>query len=468
MADLTPIVSWSAVLQLETNTPALGGAGGVMNAQAQALLNRTEWLNENKLGKDGPQAIDANSTSPTLRITQRGIGHAFVVEDQASDTTPFVIDQSGRINKGGTTWFAAFGSFVPETQLVGNASQSSLLLNSWQSGSNVPSRLCFARGDSNTPGDFSDAVDNNDTLGAVEFAGSDGAKFVQAARIDVSVDGTGAGLDSMPGRIIFSTTPVGGSAPVEAMRINSAQSLSLGPTAAQAGTNFRISKALTGNATAYGIVQNGVIQPDVVTVYGVLGTLGSAANAGAPYTIANIYHYGASQGTYNADSTVTNQFGFSALSSLTGAANNYGFHSNLATATGRWNFFANGTAPNWFAGDVRSGTVITEYVLPASVNADATLTASQLRNHIVDSTPTGNITLTLPTGANLDAAFQQLQNGQGFEWSVINLAAATHTVTVAANTAHSVVGNMVVQPGTSGRFLSRKTASNTFQTLRIA
>jgi len=45
MANLTPVNSFDDVIQLETNTIALGGVGGIMNAQAQALLNRTAYLN---------------------------------------------------------------------------------------------------------------------------------------------------------------------------------------------------------------------------------------------------------------------------------------------------------------------------------------------------------------------------------------------------------------------------------------
>ena len=44
MANLIPTPGWDDVLQLETNTPVLGGPGGVANAQAQSLLNRLEYL----------------------------------------------------------------------------------------------------------------------------------------------------------------------------------------------------------------------------------------------------------------------------------------------------------------------------------------------------------------------------------------------------------------------------------------
>jgi hypothetical protein len=47
--------------------------------------------------------------------------------------------------------------------------------------------------------------------------------------------------------------------------------------------------------------------------------------------------------------------GFKAESTLTGATNNYGFYSDIAAAAGRYNFYANGTADNYFAGNVGIG-----------------------------------------------------------------------------------------------------------------
>lgn len=44
MANLTPTPGFGPVFQLETSTQALGGPGGPMNLQAQALLNAVEAL----------------------------------------------------------------------------------------------------------------------------------------------------------------------------------------------------------------------------------------------------------------------------------------------------------------------------------------------------------------------------------------------------------------------------------------
>lgn len=56
MANLTPTPGWDAVPQLETTTQAIAGPGGIMNAQAQALLDRTE-----KLKNDLASKVDANA-----------------------------------------------------------------------------------------------------------------------------------------------------------------------------------------------------------------------------------------------------------------------------------------------------------------------------------------------------------------------------------------------------------------------
>lgn len=61
MANLTPVAGLDPVFQLETSTLALGGPSGPMNFQAQALLNRTEYLRE---AIQGVIADLASSTDP--------------------------------------------------------------------------------------------------------------------------------------------------------------------------------------------------------------------------------------------------------------------------------------------------------------------------------------------------------------------------------------------------------------------
>ncbi len=112
------------------------------------------------------------------------------------------------------------------------------------------------------------------------------------------------------------------------------------------------------------------------------------------------------------------------------------------------------------------GTIVRTQVAPANNNTSVTLTIANLKTGILTGTPAANINYTLPTGTLTDGGFVSLGNDMGFEWSVISLAA--FTITILAGVTHTVVGNMVVAANSQGRFLSRKTAANTFVTYRIA
>lgn len=110
----------------------------------------------------------------------------------------------------------------------------------------------------------------------------------------------------------------------------------------------------------------------------------------------------------------------------------------------------------------------TDQVVAVNSDISSTATAASILGGIRTGTPATDINLQLPTGASLESAFVDLQLNQGFSWSVINLAAATYKITVTANDGHTVIGNMAVAAATSGRFLTAKTALNTFVTYRIA
>ena len=115
-----------------------------------------------------------------------------------------------------------------------------------------------------------------------------------------------------------------------------------------------IGKNITGAVTAQAVRVSGqIIQSDVTSEARAFISLVGTANAS--FTCGNLEHFYAGQGTFGTGSTVTDQYGFMAASSLTGATNNYGFYSNIASGTGRWNFYAAGTADNYFAGNVGIG-----------------------------------------------------------------------------------------------------------------
>lgn len=111
----------------------------------------------------------------------------------------------------------------------------------------------------------------------------------------------------------------------------------------------------------------------------------------------------------------------------------------------------------------------TEQVVAVNSDISSTATAASILGGIRTGTPAADIDLQLPTGVSVESAtFAGLHLNHGFSWSVINLAATTYAITVTANDDHTVIGNMVVAAATSGRFLTAKTALNTFVTYRIA
>jgi hypothetical protein len=378
------------------------------------------------------------------------------------------IDSSGRLLVGTSTTgkYDLFGA--PILQIEGTTSTTSQL--GIIRNENGPNGSAIILGKSRGTTNGSDTIVlNNDNLGFLIFEGADGSSAVRAAQISANVDGT-PGAGDMPGRLVFSTTADGSASPTERLRIDSQGRMGFNSTAL-GGANgaYRFAGNITGGVSSGGIIYTPTIQSDVTTGTNLFSAQpATPSNGGTPYTITNVIGFTASQGTFNADSTVTNNIGFNVASALTGATNNYGFFGNLASATGRWNFYGNGTAPNYFAGDVRTNTVVTARTSPANSNVSATATASSLLDGLRTGTPTGNINLTLPTGTDMDSAFQDLQANQSFEWSVINLAASSHVITVVAASGHTVVGNMAVAAATSGRFITRKTAANTFISYRIA
>lgn len=75
------------------------------------------------------------------------------------------------------------------------------------------------------------------------------------------------------------------------------------------------------------------------------------------FTLTNLAHFQAIQGTLGAGSAITNQFGYLIDASLVGAGLNVGVYSAIAeSGYNRVNFYAAGTAPNVFAGSTIVGT----------------------------------------------------------------------------------------------------------------
>ena len=356
--DLDSIDAVFAAAGTGTSVGLNVGSGKVLNVGGRQVISTTD------------------NTNAALRITQLGTGDALLVEDSTNpDASPFVITDAGRIVAGATSLYPSplNTSFTDKFQVNGaNNYDSSADFISWATGTDTGASLNLVRSDSGTIGTHT-VVGSTDTLGNVRFFGSDGTNFIEGARISAVVDGT-PGTNDMPGRLVFSTTADGASSPTERLRIGSDGSVGVGVTNAPSYT-IRTGRNISGATNGGNFYASGTIQSDVTSNgYGFLAENKTAATA---FTLGNYSSFRALQGTFGVGSAVTNQYGFNADSSLTGATNNYGFYGNIASGTGRYNFYANGTADNYFAGNIGIGKTPTT---PLDVNGTITATSVNTAN----------------------------------------------------------------------------------------
>ena len=305
-----------------------------------------------------PVTINANSSSDALRINQLGAGNALIVEDETNpDSTPFVINATGALITGTTTAVNAANAQSGSQNVAGRVQIHSLTTQlstqfqgAWSAAATaVAPALILGRSRGATVGTYT-AVASADTLGYMQWQGADGTDFIRAADIRAVVDGT-VGTGIVPSSMYFRTTDSTG-----ALAVN----FSIGPTGnigivtvPSTSVVLNIAKGITGNATnSYGVNLTSNVAVDVTgSAYGYF----SQVSVDASVTLANLYHFRVAPQTFGVGSAVTSQFGYSVASTMSGGANNYGFYSALASATGVWGFYGAGTANNLFIGNTRFG-----------------------------------------------------------------------------------------------------------------
>ena len=294
------------------------------------------------------------------------------MEDSANpDSTPFVVNADGVVVSGGTTPVSdVFGVSRLQIQTTdGNA----LSLQRYSANAFSP-LLYFAksRGSVGSQG----IVSSGDTVGVLTWTASDGTGFIRASEIVSQIDGT-PGTNDMPGRLVFSTTADGASSPTERMRISNAGNIGINEGGSAAGQLTIGGTLVSASNITRGVFVRGAA-PSTSTSE-VSAFYSNPSTQAASFTVSTLSHYVAVQGTVGAGSTITNQIGFNANSTLIGATNNFGFYSNIASGTGRWNFYANGTANNYFGGNVGIGTSSPNQILSLS-SSNTTGTAINIVN----------------------------------------------------------------------------------------
>lgn len=407
-----------------TTVLASSNAGSAVNFSAGTkdifiTLAATKTVQQDN---SGAVAIDANSSSAALRVTQTGAGNALLVEDSANpDSTPFVIDASGVVGIGE----ASPSSYLSAGMVIKSSSAFLPQVIAWNTTNDTSAPYWYSKKDR-----AGSIVNNGDALGTFVFQGYDGAAYRDAVYITVSVDGA-PGASDMPGRIGFWTTADGAASPTERMRITSAGAVLIGTTTANGNV---ISTGNTDSST--GSITNQYHQYNSGATSGtgtktgsniLMVALPAYAGTGAwisynggmtsqsPNTVSQFRSFNASY-VSTGGGTLTNYYGyFSNDTTLTSGTvtNTYGFYGSMAAGTGKWNFYAAGTANNYFAGNVGIGTTsfgtsASKVLALGNATAPTTGPADTIQIYSTDLSA-GNTMLSLytegtPVNANTTAA----------------------------------------------------------------
>ena len=237
-------------------------------------------------------------------------------------------------------------------------------------------------------------VNENETLGYIGFTGSDGTQFQTAASINAATDGT-PGTNDMPGRLSFSTTANGASSPTERMRIRSDGGVSLGGAGAAYQT-LGINGELQAAFNLYEVVS---VRGQFSAVMPAANTFVSSPTVNLPKDddqIGNLRHFQANAQPTPTKGTIGSQFGFICEANLTAANNNFGFYSDIAAGSGRWNFYAQGDAYNYFKGEtyflstnrdgINAGTTAGKYINSNGVLVSCMNSTDNLNHYLFNNT----------------------------------------------------------------------------------
>ena len=207
------------------------GTQQIVAASVEGIIDGTPGANDMP-GRLVFSTTADGASSPTERFRIDSSGTSTFTS--AASTAPFIakistsevarIDGSGRLLVGTSSATNVGGAarlLQLEATSAGTQGQS-ILVNGGTSAGNAP---VFILGRSRgTTLSSTTAVAQDDTLGYLQFVGANGSDLSNiAAQITAVVDGavSGGGVGSMPGRLVFSTTPSGSSSPVERMRVSS-------------------------------------------------------------------------------------------------------------------------------------------------------------------------------------------------------------------------------------------------------
>jgi hypothetical protein len=137
------------------------------------------------------------------------------------------------------------------------------------------------------------------------------------------------------------------------MRIDASGLVGIGGAPISSGT-LSILRASTGAATAFSINSTETAQTDVTTLYS--SYQAQPRTVASAFTLTTMVGYRSVDIVKGAGSTVTNHIHFYTGATTGSATNTFGFRTDLNSASNVWNFYALGTAANYFAGQTTVGS----------------------------------------------------------------------------------------------------------------
>jgi hypothetical protein len=186
------------------------------------------------------------------------------------------------------------------------------------------------------------------------------------------------------------------------MAIDASGKISMGSGTTNSGISLIISTGSTGVTSYNGVYVNTPIAADTTSQY--KGFASIPSTTAAAFTLGILRHFFVNGVTVGAGSTVSTQVGYYVESNMTGATTNYGFQSSIAASgSANWNFYALGTAPNYFAGRTGIG---------------ATLTSGAMAQ--VTNTTAGDIGLVVKGAASQSGNLMEWQNSAGSVLSTVS------------------------------------------------
>jgi len=193
------------------------------------------------------------------------------------------------------------------------------------------------------------AIQNNDIIAEINAFGYGATAYSSASRAMITLGAAENWTDSAQGtHIIFNTTLSGTTTTSEIARFTNSGTLGIGVSPTNS-YGIQLVRNATSAVSCFGISSTSTIQSDVTTSF--VNFNSDVTTQASTFTTSAVTHYYVNpSSTFGAGSTVTTQYGFRVSSNTTGAGTNYGFWGNIASGANRYNFYASGTAANYFAG----------------------------------------------------------------------------------------------------------------------